>query len=744
MNTQRFWMRRFLRGGGPVLIVRLALSFLGSLTLLLSCATSGSSYNPKADAAGFVTVKNGSFVLNGKEFRFVGTNNYYMHYESDKMLIDVLDAAVGMGVKVLRIWGFMNGITSQNRDHNVYGMTEPPSGNFPGSFGVPESKRNVKGVKDAFERLDYTIAEAGKRGIRLVIVLNNYWADFGGIQNGSTWQKWFGLTKAEDFYSNPEARESYKRYVEWVLHRVNTYTGIPYNQDPTIMTWELMNEPRNPDDKSGKILTAWADEMSAWVKKNAPMQLCAVGDEGGFKRADLSGFMDEGNHMYNGFEGTDFDALLALKNVDYGTYHLYPEGWGVKAEAVEGWGTKWIKDHINSGKKAKKPVVLEEYGISATGDQNRLAIYDEWNRTVLEAGGAASMFWILTASNDKEFGEPGADGIYDDYDGFRVMNDNSELSQLLRAYAAKFASAVSGSFAGASAATILDKPRVYLLDPAKNREVKGFYRVRARAVDMGVKVKEARLYINGEKGSLLQYNLEQNVWRYNLDTSRIGDGSSLDLKAVFTLDDGSILETETRTVTVANRVTYSEFKRYDFENSDYGASSLGAYQATLKSISHTKLNGGMLQVDAEFPGINEWEEIKVKLVPLEGIKESAKLRFTLYYRKDLAVPSATKAKPENSLPGFQPYVAFEPGWIKTGLHESNLFLKDARTVTLDDGKEYYMQTVELEYFQNPQFAGVTLCPTLGYVAYMGPVYIDDLVLFKSDSVSVDNIRPQKQ
>lgn len=740
MITPRFRTRRSRRGGAPArnslaLIAIAALSFLGSLALLSSCATSGSRYNPKADAAGFVTVKDGSFVLNGKEFRFAGTNNYYMHYESDKMLGDALDAAVGMDVKVLRVWGFMNGMTSQNRDHNVYGMTEPPSGDSPGSFGVPESKRKVKGVKDAFERLDYTVAEAGKRGIRLVIALNNYWADFGGIQQGSAWQNWFGLAKAEDFYTDPAARESYKRYVEWLLRRVNTYTGIPYNQDPTIMTWELMNEPRNPSDKTGEIVTAWADEMSAWVKKIAPMQLCAVGDEGGFKRADLSGFMEEGNHMYNGFEGTDFDALLALKNVDYGTYHLYPEAWGIKAEAVEGWGVQWIRDHVDSGKAARKPVVLEEYGISATGDQNRLAIYDEWNRTALETGGAGSMFWILTASNDKEFGEAGADGLYDDYDGFRVMNDDSAVSKLLRAYAARFAGAEGGageSASGESAAALLDSPRVYLLDPAKNREVKGFYRVRARAVETLSKVKEARLYVNGEKGSLLQYNREQNAWRYNLDTTVIEDGSRLELKGVFAFEDGTVLETEARTVTVANRVTYSEFMRYDFKDSDYGASSLGAYQATLKSIAHTEMNGGMLKVEAEFPGINEWEELKVKLVPLEGISESAKLRYTVYLRKDLAVPSATKSKPENSLPGFQPYVAFDPGWVKTGLHESNLFLAEAETVKLDDGKEYYRQTVELEYFQNPQFTGVTLCPTLGFVAYDGPVYIDDLVLFKKD------------
>lgn len=711
------------------------------LALLASCATSGGSSgansggnavskNAKAAAAkGFVTTSGGEFLLDGKPFRFAGTNNYYMHYESDKMLSDVLDDAKAMNFRVLRVWGFMNGMTSQNRDHNVYGMTEPPTKDSPGTFGIPEKKKNVKGVKDAFERLDYTIAEAGKRGIKLVIALNNYWGDFGGVQQATTWQSWFNLGKPEDFYTDPAAREAYKAYAKYLLTRVNSYTGVPYNEDPTIMTWELINEPRNPSDKSGEIVTAWAAEMSAYVKSIAPYQLCAVGDEGGFKRTDISGFMDEGNHMYNGFEGTDFDALLAIKDIDYGTYHMYPEAWGIAPEAVEGWGVKFIIDHIESGKKLRKPVVLEEYGIGSSGDQNRLAVYDSWNRAVLENGGAGSMVWILTASNDKELADnPPGDGIYDDYDGFRIRNDGSPVSALLKAYADRFADpAVSES-----AKDVLSSTRVTLLDPSKDRDVKGFYRVRARAVPVGKKVKDAWLHIDGKKSNLLQFNREQNVYRFNLDTNVIEDGSRLALKAVFTFDDGTSMETDEHIVTVANTVSYSELLSYDFADSDNGAVSLGAYQADLKSIKHSKLNGGMLAVEAELPGINEWEELKVKFVPLAGAADSAKIAFTVYLRKDLAKASETKSKPEDKLPGFQHYVAFEPGWVKTGIRENNLSLADAEVVKLDDGNEYYKQTLEIEYFQNPSYIGVCICPTFGYVSYKGPVYIDNVVFFKKD------------
>jgi endo-1,4-beta-mannosidase len=50
-------------------------------------------------------------------------------------------------------------------------------------------------------------------------------------------------------------RGAYKNYVRSIVTRRNSVTGRIYKDDPTIMAWDLANEPFAPGDDTGNNLT---------------------------------------------------------------------------------------------------------------------------------------------------------------------------------------------------------------------------------------------------------------------------------------------------------------------------------------------------------------------------------------------------------------------------------------------------------------------------------------------------------
>jgi mannan endo-1,4-beta-mannosidase len=355
----------------------------------------------------FVKVRGGTFSVDGKPLRFGGTNTYYLHQQSHYMIDSALDDAAAMSLTVVRAWAFADGS----------GNSYTPLQSAPYVYNIP-----------AFDSLDYAIYKAGQLGIRLVLALVNNWPDYGGMQQ---YVKWF-LNLPDDtystgtnhdlFYNTKAITDCYKAYAKFVTHRMNPYTGLRYNQDPTIMTFELANEPRSRSEKTGVRLLSWVTEMSAYVKSLAPHQLVTTGDEGFY--GDPSNF----DYPYSNYEGDRWKDFLALPTIDYGTVHLYPQGWGENPSSKPGtdpitWGTTWIANHISDGAALGKPVVLEEYGLAINAAQGvpdestRDVGYQKWTDTVLANGGAGDQFWLLTARVD--------DGsFYPNYDGYRIIWDN--------------------------------------------------------------------------------------------------------------------------------------------------------------------------------------------------------------------------------------------------------------------------------------------------------------------------------
>src|SRR5687767_11050280 len=81
------------------------------VTLILLVLVSQSFSAPGVSAAqnsGFVQRKGNILRLNGQQFRFAGSSNYYLMYKSQFMVDDVLNAAAGNNFRVMRIWGSLD------------------------------------------------------------------------------------------------------------------------------------------------------------------------------------------------------------------------------------------------------------------------------------------------------------------------------------------------------------------------------------------------------------------------------------------------------------------------------------------------------------------------------------------------------------------------------------------------------------------------------------------------------------
>lgn len=731
------------------LVKRGTLAVFLCMTLLLtlfggvfgSGLTSVHTAEAAAPSPEFISVENGQFMFLGKEYRFVGTNNYYLHYKDNTMITAVLDDAVDAGFNVIRMWGFFDGFGMENQGNKAWMQPEANVYEKPDEAGAD--------FVDCWDRLDYAVSQAALRDIKLIIVFTNYWSDFGGIEQYVNWANEANGTSLEknDFYTDETCKAYYKNYVNHFLNRTNRYNGRVYKDDPTIFAWELMNEPRNQYGDPA-IVTEWAREMSAYVKSIDSNHLVALGDEGTFDGRDNWAYEGNGDGMYNGTEGVDFEAVLALPDIDFGTYHLYPEGWGANDCAME-WGEKWIKDHISVGKQLNKPVILEEFGINVSGGKNRELIYNEWCDTVYTEGGAGLCFWML-ASVDT--GDGDANGNYPDYDGYRLLYESSVRTpemQILIDYAKLFS----------NSAAQIEQEKVYMITPYLTSrededgninyvEVDGdqtpVYLIQSKIVT-SKEIEEVEVYTNRDKVGEMTYNASTGYYEYGLEMKYYKRGAYIDIDVVAKMTDGSELRSERTRIIRLLRFELVEKLVEDYSEAPTAetkgqltAYSTPAYLATLRSIEWSDFNGGSIAVDCQVDMFSHWNEMKIQVNNIaDELKESHGLSYDVFYEKDLLVPNPNKvpetAEAAATAPGFRNYAAIDPGWIKIGLWENDILLSDCEEVEID-GKTYVKQTVNISFTPTPNADLLILGVVFNNIQYDGKLYIDNFTLMERNMI----------
>ncbi|KAK6939480.1 Glycoside hydrolase, family 5 [Dillenia turbinata] len=361
---------------------------------------------------GFVGTREVHLMLNGSPFYANGFNAYWLMYiASDpsqrNKVSSAFQQASSLGLTVARTWAFSDGGYS-------------PLQYSPGSYN-----------EQMFQGLDFVISEARRFGVKLILSLVNNYDNLGGKQQYVDWARSQGqsISSEDDFYTNPVVKGYYKNHVKTVLTRQNTITGVSYKDDPTIMAWELMNEPRCNSDLSGKTLEAWITEMASYLKSIDGAHLLEVG---------LEGFYGESSpekQQYNpNFQvGTDFIAHNQIPGIDFATVHSYPDQWliGSSDDQQLSFLNTWINTHIQDAQNIlQKPVIFAEFGKTYKDsgystykrDQIFNAVYSAVYASASSGGAAASgLFWQLLTQ--------GIDNLRDGYE--IIFNESPSTDSII-------------------------------------------------------------------------------------------------------------------------------------------------------------------------------------------------------------------------------------------------------------------------------------------------------------------------
>lgn len=126
--------------------------------------------------------------------------------------------------------------------------------------------------EEAIRRLDLALAAAAENGIRLIMVMSNYWPFLGNMKQYV--ERALGPGNHYSlFYTDPKVKQYYKDWLRTIITRTNSITGQKYSEDPTVLSWELANEPRvdmnwekDQGLEPGLIICNWVAEMSAYIK----------------------------------------------------------------------------------------------------------------------------------------------------------------------------------------------------------------------------------------------------------------------------------------------------------------------------------------------------------------------------------------------------------------------------------------------------------------------------------------------
>jgi len=228
----------------------------------------------------FVTTSGNQFLLDGKEFRWVGSNAYWLPaLNSEDDISNTFANMSQVGVKVVRLWGF-NDVTEKPKTGVWLAL-------------IKDKTVTINEGPNGFQRIDKVIELAKKFNIRLLFSLTNNWGlapgtsnlprnflsnDFGGTD---IYVREFGVKKTHDeFYTDQTIREKFNSYLQFIVNR--------YANEPGVLGWELANDARcesiisTSDQCNTNVVTQWHADTAKFVRSLDSNHPISAGTHGFF------------------------------------------------------------------------------------------------------------------------------------------------------------------------------------------------------------------------------------------------------------------------------------------------------------------------------------------------------------------------------------------------------------------------------------------------------------------------------
>ncbi|KAF8654137.1 hypothetical protein AX16_003668 [Volvariella volvacea WC 439] len=244
----------------------------------------------------FVTTENGKFVVNGSEFRMLGTNAYWLPtVNTDEDIDFVFGNMSAVGINAVRIWGF-NDVETVPSEGTWFQL-------------IKDGAASVNTGPNGLQKLDKVIRSAQNNGIYVILSLTNNWNpsdsdpsvgpfslvsrnndggnkrprntlsnDYGGMD--AYVRQFTDVHEHDQFYTNEKIVNAFLNYTTQVVKR--------YVDSPAILGWELANDPRCqsslPTSSScdTNVVTKWHARVAKHVRDIDPNHLVSSGNQGFF------------------------------------------------------------------------------------------------------------------------------------------------------------------------------------------------------------------------------------------------------------------------------------------------------------------------------------------------------------------------------------------------------------------------------------------------------------------------------